>query len=259
MRQAFRRVDSRRALLWLACLFTCALCGVPVRAERAAPKIVCLAGLGAARQLELSAQLRAITGWPGLHFDGGGVLHSGEAAPAGGSQAARALLASAQDGRHLILLEDASGRADVAFSRVIEGRWKDGAKGRPPAYVVQIDFTDFSHVMGDAAALASFNAGWGLMHEIEHVVDDAVDAAGPGEAGECESKVNRMRRECGLAERAEYFYTPLPGAQSGDFKTRFVRLAFEGARADNKRRRYWVFWDAGMTGGLPHAGQVAAR
>jgi hypothetical protein len=68
-----------------------------------------------------------------------------------------------------------------------------------------------------------------------------------------------MRRECGLAERAEYFYTPVPGADRGDFKTRYVRLAFTHARADNKRRQYWLYWDASLTGGTPDANQVASK
>ena len=89
---------------------------------------------------------------------------------------------------------------------------------------------------------------------------NSADPEGPGAAGECEEAINRMRRECGLAERAEYFYTPMPGAWRGDFSTRYVRLAFEeGRAADKKRRRYWLYWDAALTGGAPDAGQVASK
>jgi hypothetical protein len=98
------------------------------------------------------------------------------------------------------------------------------------------------------------------MHEIEHAVKDSTDAERPGKAGECEEAVNRMRRECGLAERAEYFYTPVPGAEAGDFKTRFMRLAFKDVRASGKKsRRYWLYWDAALTGGAPDADQLASR
>ena len=258
MRKVFGRVKSRR-ILWPICLSVFVACGLPVAAERATPKIVCRAAFAPARRQELAEQLRAITGWPGLHFDGDGVLRFGEAQPTGGSQTARSLLASAQAGENLIIIEDASGSADVAFCRVLEGRWKSGADGRPRAFVLQIDFADFSHVMGDGEARASFNAGWGVMHEIDHVVRGSVDPDGPGAAGECEELINRMRRECGLAERAEYFYTPVPGAEPSAFKTRFVRLAFERAQAQSKRRRYWLLWDAEIVGGTPAAGQVAAR
>ena len=34
--------------------------------------------------------------------------------------------------RDTMVLEDASGRADVVFCRVIEGRWAKGDDGRPP-------------------------------------------------------------------------------------------------------------------------------
>lgn len=259
MRSPCSKVKSR-SLLCLASLLVCALWGISVRAETPTPKVVCRAALSESRRAELSEQLRAITGWPGLGFDKDGFLRFGPEAPSGGSQSARALLASAQAGKNLLILEDASGSADVAFSRVLEGRWKDdSAAARPAAFVVQIDFRDFSHVMGDRAALAAFNAGWGLMHEIEHAVRDSADARGPGAAGECEGAINVMRRECGLAERAEYFYTPMPGSDGGDFRTRLVRLAFTHKRADKKQQRYWLVWDAALTGGTNDANQVASK
>ena len=258
MRNSCRRVKSLR-LLCLACLFVCAISGTPAYAETSTPKIVCRTELAQTRRAELSAQLRAITGWSGLHFDGEGVLRLGTEVTSGGSQSARALLSAAQDGENLLILEDASGSADVVFSRVLESRWRDGSEGRPAAFVVQIDFKDFRHVMGDRAALAAFNAGWGLLHEIEHAVRDSADPEGPGAAGECEAAINKMRRECGLAERADYFYTPLPGAARGDFKTSYVRLAFRYARPGNKQQQYWLFWDAALTGGTPDAKQIASR
>lgn len=258
MRGSCSRFKSLR-LLCLASLLVCALPAATAQAETTTPKIVCRAALSESRRAELSEQLRAITGLPGLRFDEDGFLRFGEEAPSGGSQSARALLDAARGGSNLIIIEDASGSPEVAFSRVLEGRWKDGSAGRPAAFVVQVDFKDFSHVMGDRAALAAFNAGWGLMHEIEHAVRDSADPEGPGAAGECEEAINVMRRECGLAERAEYFYTPMPGAERGDFKSRYVRLAFTHARADNKQRRYWLFWDATLTGGITDANQVASK
>lgn len=262
MRSTRRRVLSRR-LLCLASLLTCALACVSAKAETRAPKIVCRASLAETRRAELSEQLRAITGLPGLRFDAEGFLRFGAEAPSGGSQSARTLLAAADAGENLIILEDASGRADVAFSRVLEGGWKNRAAGessagKPSAYVIQIDFKDFSHLKGDRAALDSFNAAWGLMHEIEHAVKDSSDPEGLGAAGECEEAINVMRRECGLAERAEYFYTPAPNAFAGEFKTRYVRLAFKQTRADKKPLRYWLIWDAALTGGVD-SNQLASK
>jgi len=44
------------------------------------------------------------------------------------------------------------------------------------------------------------------------------------------------------------------------YKTRSVRLAFEEKRvADKKNRRYWLYWDAALTGDAPDANQVAAK
>lgn len=249
----------RRTLLCLACLLVCAAPWTYARAETSTPRIVCRATLAESRRAELSAQLRAITGWAGLHFDVDGVLRFGTGTPSGGSQMARELLAAAQTGENLLVIEDASGSPDVAFSRVLEGRWKDGSEGRPAAYVVQVDFKDFAHVRGDRAALAAFNAGWGLMHELKHAVHDSTDAKGLGEAGECEDAINLMRRECGLAERAEYFYTSMPGAARGDFNTRYVRLAFKHTRPGERAQQYWLYWDAALTGGTPNANQVASR
>ena len=258
MRKSCRRVKSR-VLLCLTCLLVCAPTGGSAEAEPTTPRIHCRAALAEAKRSALSAQLRAITGWAGLHFDDHGALRFGAEAPSGGSQAARELLAAAQGGKKLLIIEDVSRSADVVFSRVLEGRWKDGSEGKPAAYVVQIDFDDFRHVSGDRAALAAFNAGWGLMHEVEHAVRDTADPEGPGTAGECEDAINRMRRECGLAERAEYFYTPMPGAAPGDFKSRFVRLAFTHARPGSKQQQYWLFWDAALTGGAPGDNQVASN
>lgn len=251
MRAPFRRVESR-VVLCLAYLFVCAATPQPANAWGATSKIVCRAELAEARRLELAAQLRAITGWTGLHFDAEGALRFGGDEPRGGSSAARALLASARDGKNLIVIEDASGRADVAFCNVAEGRWKGSAAGRPAAHVLRIDFRDFSHVMGDEAAREAFNVGWAVLHEIAHSVHDSDDTNRAGEAGECEELINLMRRECGLAERAEYFFTPLPGTWHGEFKSRFVRLAFE-RRAGRASKRYWLVWDATLVGGLDRA------
>lgn len=248
-----------RGILSLAGLIGLMLCELTAKAEIAPPRIVCRAEMSSSRRLELAEQLRVITGWTKLRFDGDGVLRFGEAQPVDGSPTARALFHSAQSGENLIVLEDASGRADVVFSRVLAGRWKRQASDRPPAFVVQIDFADFSRVRGDRDARAAFNAGWGVMHEIDHVVHDSADANAAGVAGACEDSVNRMRRECGLAERAEYFFTFMPGAEGSAFRTRYVRLAFERVREPNKRQRYWVFWDAELTGGLPGTHQMATR
>jgi hypothetical protein len=103
------------------------------------------------------------------------------------------LLAEAVAGPSLIVLEEASSRSDVAFCRVVRGRWVRGESNKPPAFVVLIDFTDFHQLSGDAEARAAFDVGWGLLHEIDHVVKDSEDARDAKVVGECEDHNNRMR------------------------------------------------------------------
>jgi hypothetical protein len=213
--------------------------------------VICRPELATAHRNELANKLRVITGWRDLSFDENGALRLGTLAPSGGSETARNLLAAAVSGEKMMVLEDASNRADVVFCRVTEARWTRNAQTKPSVYLILIDFADFSRVMGDRAALAAFNVGWGLLHEIDHVVHDSVDAARADEAGECEDAINRMRRECGLAERADYHFTFLPGANEGFLTIKLVRLAFEQKEPQtNKKKRYWLIWDANLVGGL---------
>jgi hypothetical protein len=244
------RPPAKRAA---SCLLLLLCCAATARAASGAlERIVCRPELADARRQELAAQLREITGWPRLRFDEEGFLNVGGADRAvGGSAAARELLRAAARGPRLLVVEDASGSADVVFSRVVEARWTAGASGRPQAFLIQVDFADFERVTGDRAALAAFNAAWGVLHEVAHVVRDAADAEREGELGDCEALVNLMRRECGLAERAEYHHHFFPGQERSEFGTRLVRLAFfERAPETDKRRRLYVMWDAAAVGGL---------
>lgn len=212
------------------------------------------------RRAELAGKLRLITGWQNLGFDDNGALRLNETKVGGGSQTARELLTAAVSGKNVIVLEDASNHNDVVFCRVIEGKWKRNAAAKPPVYIVLIDFADFSHLTGDAAALAAFNVGWGVLHELDHVVRDSSDAEKNGETGECEDNINRMRRECGLPERADYYFSFLPAAARSDFKTKLVRLPFNAYHAEtNKMKRYWLVWDATLVGGLEEQQRLAAR
>jgi hypothetical protein len=234
-------------------------CALPARAEQTSFNILCRPELAPPRRDEIADKLREITGWTDLRFDDNGALRLGRAENSGGSQTARGLLGAAVAGQNILVLEDASNRTDVVFARVVEGRWTKDAAQKPHAYIILIDFADFTRVMGDRAALAAFNVGWGLLHEIDHVVHDTVDPQREGEAGECEDLINRMRRECRLAERVEYHFTFIPGTTGSDFMTRLVRLAFEQSTPDKKGKKpYWLVWDAGLVGGLDDQNQIAA-
>jgi hypothetical protein len=244
------RQTLRRLFVALACLCVISLCSLSALAHGSRSMVVCREEVARKRQQELANQLRAITGWPDLHFDSEGALRPGDAAPAGGSQTARDLLASAQKGRNLIVIEDASGQADVVFGRVVEAG-RNGSDDRQPAFVVKLDFTDFSQVIGDADALAAFNVAWVALHEIYHVTNDASDSTSADQTGECEELINLMRRECKLAVRAEYHFHFFPKQDASEFKTRYVRLAFERQNpSTNKKTRVWLMWDAAYVGGL---------
>jgi len=237
---------------------------IDLQADQNRSNVVCREELSGARREELANKLRKITGLPDLKFDDNGFLRATGTRTAvggaiGGSGTARELLANAINGRNVVVIEDASNSSDVAFCRVIPGRWKENAAGKPPAFVVQIDFADFDQVVGDELALEAFNVGWGFLHELDHIVNDSPDATSLGDAGECETHINQMRRECNLPERADYFSTLLPIAD-GTFRTRLVRIAFEQPLpAANKKKRYWVLWDANVIGGQVQNAIAALR
>ncbi len=223
---------------------------LPARAADTTGRIVCRPEFAAERRQVIADQLRKITGFDKLYFDEDGALRHGDTY-SGESSAARELISSAVSGQHLLIFEDASNRDDVVFCRIVGGRWVSDAATKPPVQIVLIDFTDFSRVMGDREALAAFNVGWGVLHELSHAVHDSLDAHRAGEVGECEELINRMRRECAVAERAEYFFTFYPGTERSEFKTRYVRLAFDEQRPETgKKRRLWLMWDAVLVGGL---------
>jgi hypothetical protein len=233
-------------------------CPAEFGSENARSNIICREQLSIVRRNELSSKLRRITGWPALKFDETGALLPGEEQSVGGSRKARDLLARAISGATVLILEDASNRADVIFAKVVEGYWKTDPARQTPVYVVLIDFADFDHLMGDSRALSAFDVGWGVLHEIDHVVNDSVDPDKSSEAGECEGRINEMRRECNLPQRTDYFFTFFPHADESAFVTKLVRLAFDQEdTATNKRHRYWLIWDATQVGGLNQSKQIA--
>ena len=234
---------------------------VPVNlsAEPTHSNVICREELSGRHRDQLAKKLRRITGWPELKFDRSGFLRRGNAEPIGGSQTARDLVTKAIYGTHVVVIEDASKQADVAFCRVLPGKWKNNSASNLPAHVVQIDFADFEQVLGDERALEAFNVGWGLLHEFDHIINDSPDAVSLSETGECEAHINQMRRECDLPERVNYFYTVLPLSSDTGFANRLVRLAFDQVQPSaNKRKRYWVLWDANVVGGLDVQKQIAS-
>jgi hypothetical protein len=214
--------------------------------------------ISATERAKLASKLALITGWRQLRFNERGELAIGDQATTGGSATARDLVKRAMFGENVIVIEPADNRLDVVFCKIVPGVWTKNSEAKPPAYVLMIDFNDFDRLIGDRSAESSFNVGWAVLHEFVHVVNDSVDPEEYGEVGECESIVNQMRREVGVAERGEYFYTQVPGQSTSNFRTVLVRLAFdEAVDASGKKKRHWLVWDASVVGGLPRNSQVA--
>ena len=255
----FRKIFSsltRNSCSAATVLFCCA---AGVSAENNVSSVLVRENTSEVHRQELTSKLRRITGLPELGFDANGVLRLGAKQPAGGSPSARALLEKAITGPTIIVMEDASNRPDVAFCSVFPGRWLRNAGLRRSAFVVMIDFNDFQQVVGDRPAREAFDAGWAVLHELDHVVNDSADAHDTGEVGPCEDHINNMRRELKLPERMEYFYTLFPVSGNGNlFPTRFVRLAFEGRDESDKKKRYWLMWDAAVVGGPAESKELAA-
>ena len=246
--------------VWLGGILLLLLLPIELQAGQNRSNVVCREEISPARREQLAAKLRNITGLSQLKFDDNGFLRTADdSLPVGGSQSAKQLLANAISGPNVVVIEDASNSSEVAFCRVIPGRWKENAAGKPPVFVIQIDFADFDQVLGDERALEAFNVGWGFLHELDHIVNDSPDAISLGDTGECEAHINQMRRECNLPERSEYFSTLLPMADAA-FRTRLVRIAFEEPlAAANKKKRYWVVWDANLIGGQEQNAIAALR
>ena len=242
------RIERKPVSLKLAQVFVATACvclsALSTFAFDGPGRVVLRSEVSRSHREELTTRLRAITGFSSLSFDNNGSLRLGDQTT-GGSESARALLAEALAGPSLIVLEDASSRADVAFCRVVRGRWIRGEANKPPAFVVLIDFTDFHQLSGDAEARAAFDVGWGLLHEIDHVVKDSEDARDDKAAGECEDHINRMRSEVGLPIRVDYFFTRAYLKADSNFNASYVRLSFE-----RQAKRYWLVWDATTVGGL---------
>jgi hypothetical protein len=209
---------------------------------------------------ELITKLQVISGWPDLTFDRNGSLRVGPTKIRGGSATARDLLTSAIEGKNFIVLEGASSRSDVVFCKVELAHWPQANGADPPTYRVVVDFTDFKHVSGDKEARAAFDIGWAVLHELEHVVNNSRDAVlAADDDGDCETVINRMRTELGLAIRKSYYFTFLPLKTDLALVSKFVRLPFERRDpSSSKLKRFWLIWDAALVGGLTSNTQTAS-
>lgn len=249
-----RNCHSLKLRSFVALLFLAASSSLTVASDT--PKVIVRESVSARHRTELEDKLKAITGWHDLRFTLDGALVVGTKGQGTGSNSARELLKKAVHGNRIILFEDATGSKDVAFCNVRQDA--PVSEMSPLVFVVLIDFDDFKQVSGDRQALAAFDVGWAVLHELDHVVEDSTDPEIAGVSGDCEEHVNRMRQELNLPIRTDYYYSFLPVKSDSSLISRFVRLGFHSRdHVSGRTRRYWLLWDAALVGGLPANAQTA--
>jgi hypothetical protein len=211
-----------------------------------------------AKQLDaVLTSLRDKTGLLEMGFDEKGFLALGDRAKfSGGSDSARALLYAATSMSNAVELESHMYSSKVAFARIAcpttYFHYTSGAK--IDAFPLEIDFSDFSKLRGARQAMAAFDLGFVILHELAHTAFSLSDAADdPRILGECETMINRIRRELNLPERQTYiaqtYTTHTLG--SGRSPTRLAELVFTRAAEKQGRMQIEKFnlnWDASAVG-----------
>jgi hypothetical protein len=164
--------------------------------------------LNADQLSQVLQSLREKTGWQALDFDEAGFLVCPDPqAFSGGSASARRLLGAALGGAEAYELEAHNSSRAVIFARVKStADYVSHRTGvRLNARSVQLDFDDFEQLFGDRPAREAFDLGIAVLHELAHGVWKLRDAAQiEEEPGECETFINRIRRELRLPERQTY-------------------------------------------------------
>jgi hypothetical protein len=152
--------------------------------------------------------LRDKTGLLEMRFDENGFLTLGDKTKfSGGSATARAVLDAAATMAHAVDLESHMYSSKVAFGRLAEPiAYRHYSSGEKiDVFPLEIDFSDFSKLRGARQALAAFDLGFVILHELGHAALGLRDGGGdPQGLGECEMLINRIRRELNLPERQTY-------------------------------------------------------
>lgn|GEM_PF-866294 len=210
-----------------------------------------------AKQLELVLKsLREKSGFQEIHFDEDGFLKLGDQTKfIGGSASARALISAAVEAKQAIDLEAHNYSSIVAFARLANTViYQSRATGdKINVYPIEIDFSDFQKLFGDKKAIAAFDIGFVVLHELGHAVlglhDSSEDSSGPGD---CEEYINRIRRELNLPERQNYFAKTRTTIMATSLrKVEQAELYFAQAgtpQQGGSPQRFAVSWDAMLVG-----------
>ena len=211
-----------------------------------------------AKRLEaVLTSLRDKAGLLEMRFDENGFLTLGDQTKfSGGSATARALLGAAATMANAVDLESHMFSSKVAFGRLAEPvAYRHYSSGdKIDVFPLEIDFSDFSKLHGDSQALAAFDLGFVILHELGHAALGLRDAAGDTQGlGECEALINRIRRELNLPERQTYVaqtYTSAPFTTTRA-STKLAELVFAREVEKQGRMRIEKFnlrWEALMVG-----------
>jgi hypothetical protein len=200
------------------------------------------------RQLQTALEsLRHKTGFLDMRFDEAGYLTLGDRnRVAGGSGAARELLISAVDGDKIFGLEAHDSSPTVAFARlsVTTIYTKSGADARIVELVMQLDFADFDMLRGEREALMAFDIGFAILHELAHGVLGLKDDIARRRLGECDERINLIRRDLGLPERR--YYSPAINSILAPFVEE-AELIFDLVSRKGgceKTKVFYLRWDA---------------
>ncbi|MBO0725475.1 MAG: hypothetical protein J2P52_07735, partial [Blastocatellia bacterium] len=217
-----------------------------------------------ARQLDaVLRSLRDKTGLLEMRFDENGFLTLGDQTKfSGGSATARALLIATVLLPRAVDLESHMYAPQVAFARLGEPvgyhNYPTGAK--IDVTPLEIDFSDFLKLRGDQQALAAFDLGFVILHELGHTALGLRDAADDPQAlGECEALINRIRRELNLPERQTYVAQtrPAPVSNSSFGLIQIAELVFarpvekQGRMRIEKFNLNWATSQVGPAAGRP--------
>ncbi len=209
------------------------------------------------KERDLIAQtLRDKSGFLDLGFDAAGFLTLGDRSRlSGGSQSAREMLVATMEMKEVVELQSAPRSSLVTFARMTnQTTFENRSTGQKiEACTIQIDFADFTLLQGDKQALAAFDVGYVVLHELGHAVLDLRDTF-DNSPGDCEGRINQIRRELNHPERVSYLAKVFTAAVPfGTARVKRAELIFRTAA-----RSYRLDWEALRVGQIVDEAFVAA-